>query len=410
MGDKEDEALQEWRKQREQRRRQRKSAASEDDLLLIAAGEQVLVDDDSAETAKDGEQQPIIPLAKRRRLEQEQLLLDSMKDTNGTVAQRRKQKVLGHLGHAVSGNIREGSEDDDTEKKEEHTGIHKDRDDNDENGAEDDTETNVRSMLDRAEALQDTRTEAERTEAKRKEEEQRILRESSKVQTNALQAASELAHGVTYKDPMPSSWTVPRYILEQGEEAWEKIRKEWHMEVEGKKVPPPMKRFADMKLPPPVLQALSKKGIKKPTPIQMQGLPVALASRDMVGIAFTGSGKTLTFSLPMVLAALEEELRMPLKPGEGPVSIVMAPSRELARQTYDLVQELCTVIGETPQYPKLRAQLFIGGESVRDQLQLVRDQGVHCIVATPGRLRDILKRKAMNLDICRFICLDEAGM
>jgi ATP-dependent RNA helicase DDX41 len=107
----------------------------------------------------------------------------------------------------------------------------------------------------------------------------------------------------------------------------------------------------------------------------------------------------------MILASLEEELRMPLQPGEGPVAIVMAPSRELARQTYDVVEEFCSTISETPQYPKLRAQLFIGGESVRDQLQLVRNEGVHCIVATPGRLRDILKRKAMTLDICRFICL-----
>jgi len=59
----------------------------------------------------------------------------------------------------------------------------------------------------------------------------------------------------------------------------------------------------------------------------MQGLPVALAGRDMVGIAFTGSGKTMSFSLPLVMAALEEEMNMPLIPGEGPVGIVLAPSR-----------------------------------------------------------------------------------
>ena len=71
----------------------------------------------------------------------------------------------------------------------------------------------------------------------------------------------------------------------------------------------------------------------------MQGLPMALAGRDMVGIAFTGSGETLTFSLPLVMAALEEEVRMPLIGGEGPVGIILvAPSRELVRQTFDLVQ------------------------------------------------------------------------
>jgi ATP-dependent RNA helicase DDX41 len=105
----------------------------------------------------------------------------------------------------------------------------------------------------------------------------------------------------------------------------------------------------------------------------------------------------------MVMAALEEEARMPLVPGEGPVGIVLAPSRELARQTYEVVSEFCAALSS-----KIRAQLLIGGESGRDQIQPFRDAGVHCVVATPGRLRDFLKRKSINLDVCRYICLDEA--
>jgi ATP-dependent RNA helicase DDX41 len=112
--------------------------------------------------------------------------------------------------------------------------------------------------------------------------------------------------------------------------------------------------------------------------------------------------------LPMVMAALEEEFRMPILPGEGPVGIILAPSRELARQTYDTVHEFCEIISKSPGFPGLRSQLLIGGESARDQLQIIQGQGVHCIVATPGRLRDLLKRKQMNLLICRYICLDEA--
>jgi ATP-dependent RNA helicase DDX41 len=180
------------------------------------------------------------------------------------------------------------------------------------------------------------------------------------------------------------------------------------MEVEGDDIPPPCKRFQDMKLTQPILDVLSKKGIKKPTPIQMQGLPVALAGRDMIGIAFTGSGKTLSFSLPLVMAALEEELRMPLVPGEGPIGIILAPSRELVRQTYDVVCEFCDAIGRTPGYPQLRTQLIIGGESSHDQVATLQSEGIHCVVATPGRLRDILKRKKMSLDNCRYIALDEA--
>ena len=180
------------------------------------------------------------------------------------------------------------------------------------------------------------------------------------------------------------------------------------MEVEGTDVPPPMKRFQDMRFPTPIINVLQKKGIRRPTPIQMQGLPVALASRDMVGIAFTGSGKTLSFSLPLVMAALEEELRMPLVAGEGPIGILLAPARELARQTYDVVDEFCKAISEAEGYPELRCQLLIGGESVRDQLSTLESKGVHCVVATPGRLRDVLKRKSMTLSNCRYICLDEA--
>lgn len=149
--------------------------------------------------------------------------------------------------------------------------------------------------------------------------------------------------------------------------------------------------------------------------------------------AFTGSGKTLTFSLPLVMAALEEELRMPLDAGEGPVGIILAPSRELARQTFEVIKEFCDEISGSSNFPELRAQLVIGGEPVQTQLETLERVGLHCVVATPGRLRvssaiftvigdgdsidetkkffshqDLLKRKSMDLSICRYICLDEA--
>ena len=266
------------------------------------------------------------------------------------------------------------------------------------------------SLLEQAAALQQTHSAEARAELARREEEARILREASQVQTNALQAAQEVAAGVTYTDPLPTTWRPPQYIIMQQQQhqgdVWNRLRQEWHIDVSGQDVPPPLKRFVDMKLPPAILEVLHAKNIRKPSPIQIQGLPVALAGRDMCGIAFTGSGKSLAFCIPLVMAALEEELRVPLVAGEGPVGLVLAPSRELARQTFDLVQDLCQ--GLAQDYPALRAQLLIGGESVRDQLQLVQQAGVHCVVATPGRLRDILRRRAMNLAIARFICLDEA--
>jgi len=283
---------------------------------------------------------------------------------------------------------------------------------------EEDTAAAATSLLQQAALLKKQHqnlSNLEQAALQRREDEERILKEASHVQTNALQAASELAEGVKYKSSLPTAWRCPNKILKQGENEWEKIRKKWHILVEGEECPPPIRSFSDMGYPKPCLDVLAAKNVRRPTPIQMQGLTVALSGRDMVGIAFTGSGKTLSFSLPLVMAAMEEEARMPLVAGEGPVGIVLAPSRELARQTYDIVCEFCTAIrnaNNNPEggrtYPVIRCQLLIGGESARDQLQPFRDEGVHCVVATPGRLRDFLKKRSINLDICRYICLDEA--
>ena len=278
----------------------------------------------------------------------------------------------------------------------------------------------VVSLLDRVAALQKQMSTQERQQLAQEEEATRILREATKVSHNALMGASEIAQDTKYTSPMPSTWTIPIHLRSVPEATFEAVRQQWHMQVQGTHVPPPLTTFRDMRLPPPIYHYLHDvKHITKPTPIQIQGLPVALAGRDMIGIAFTGSGKTLTFSLPLVMLALEEELRMPLVPNEGPIGIILAPSRELARQTFDLVHELCRALQPpvttatnqdraAPTYPMIRSQLMIGGESVRDQLEVVRTAGVHCVIATPGRLRDVLKRRQIHLINCRYICLDEA--
>ena len=86
-----------------------------------------------------------------------------------------------------------------------------------------------------------------------------------------------------------------------------------------------------MKLPACLIAGLKRKDIKKPTSIQMQGIPVALSGRDMIGISFTGSGKTLSFAIPMIMAAVEQEAEMPFIKNEGPYGLVICPSRELAK-------------------------------------------------------------------------------
>jgi len=162
-----------------------------------------------------------------------------------------------------------------------------------------------------------------------------------------------------------------------------------------------------MKFPQCIMDAMRAKGIKKPSLIQMQGLPVALSGRDMIGVAFTGSGKTLAFTLPAVMMAWESEEKLPLTSREGPLGLLLCPSRELAKQTYDIVRHYFRYIRKRGGGPDLRAMLSIGGISSRDQYEAV-DRGVHICVATPGRLQDNLKRKVFNLEVCQYVCLDEA--
>ena len=138
----------------------------------------------------------------------------------------------------------------------------------------------------------------------------------------------------------------------------------------------------------------------------MQGLPSVLSGRDMIGIAFTGSGKTLVFVLPIIMFCLEQEYKLPFKKDEGPYGLIVCPSRELAKQTYDIIKYYCEVLA-TNGYPSLRCCICIGGMSVREQIDSIK-HGIHIMVATPGRLMDMLNKKRISLEICRYLCLDEA--
>jgi len=240
--------------------------------------------------------------------------------------------------------------------------------------------------------------------------EQIILQEKEMMEhlsdKKTLMSVRELAKGITYTEPLLTGWKPPLHIRKMSSKQRDLIRKQWHIIVNGDDIPPPIKNFKDMKFPRPVLDTLKEKGIVQPTPIQVQGLPVILAGRDMIGIAFTGSGKTLVFVLPMIMIALQEEMMMPIAAGEGPIGLIVCPSRELARQTYEVVEQFVAPLVEAG-YPPLRSLLCIGGIDMRSQLEVVK-RGVHIVVATPGRLKDMLAKKKMSLDACRYLTLDEA--
>lgn len=148
--------------------------------------------------------------------------------------------------------------------------------------------------------------------------------------------------------------------------------------------------FANLGIALRLLAVLEQHKFTSPTPIQRQAIPIAIEGKDVVGIAQTGTGKTLAFGIPMIQ-------RLAQNKGQG---LVILPTRELALQVDETLQKIGRSFG-------LRTAVIIGGASMKYQLQAVR-QRPHIIVATPGRLADHLEQKTMNLNSISIVVLDEA--
>jgi ATP-dependent RNA helicase DDX5/DBP2 len=167
--------------------------------------------------------------------------------------------------------------------------------------------------------------------------------------------------------------------------------------VDGQNVPKPVRTFEEASFPDYVLEEVARVGFKEPTPIQVQGWPIALSGRDMVGIAETGSGKTLAFLLPAIVHINAQPY---LEKGDGPIVLVMSPTRELACQ----IQEEANRFGKSS---KIKNTCCYGGVPRRQQQQDLRD-GVEVVIATPGRLIDFLDCGDTNLKRLTYLVLDEA--
>jgi len=153
--------------------------------------------------------------------------------------------------------------------------------------------------------------------------------------------------------------------------------------------------FTDLGLSPEVLKAVGEAGYVEPTPIQVKAIPYVLMGRDILGCAQTGTGKTASFTLPMidVLASGRARARMPR-------SLILEPTRELAAQ----VAESFDVYGK---YNKLSKALLIGGSSIADQEKIL-NRGVDVLIATPGRLLDLFERGKILLADVKILVIDES--
>lgn len=177
----------------------------------------------------------------------------------------------------------------------------------------------------------------------------------------------------------------------------EEFRRRFEMTLFGTRIPRPVRTFDESNFPEYILAEIRRLGFTKPTPIQCQGWPMALSGRDMIGIAATGSGKTLAFILPAIVHINAQPL---LARGDGPIALVLSPTRELACQT---VAE-CNKFGTTS---RLKCTCVYGGVPKREQAMDLR-AGVEIVIATPGRLIDFLESNATNLRRVTYLVLDEA--
>ncbi|KAJ3110087.1 ATP-dependent RNA helicase dbp2, partial [Physocladia obscura] len=174
-------------------------------------------------------------------------------------------------------------------------------------------------------------------------------------------------------------------------------RAKHQMTLVGSAVPRPVVSFDEITFPGYVLREVLAAGFTGPTAIQAQGWPMALSGRDMVGVAETGSGKTLAYTLPAIIHINAQPL---LERGDGPIVLILAPTRELALQ----IQQECNKFGSSS---KIKNCCLYGGAPKVPQIREL-ERGIEICIATPGRLIDMLESGKTNLRRVTYLVMDEA--
>jgi ATP-dependent RNA helicase DDX5/DBP2 len=225
--------------------------------------------------------------------------------------------------------------------------------------------------------------------------------ETSAPDDDGCGKGSEVASKATdYESAKPRSCEVqdiPKvaFSAEQGLSA-EAYCKKHEISVVGGNVPPPFTSFNDVGLPQEILRVIRSAGFSAPSPIQAQSWPIALQNRDIVAVAKTGSGKTLGYLIPSFFHLK----RANKNPKMGPCVLVLSPTRELATQ----IQDEAVKFGKSVN---ISCTCLYGGAPKGPQLREL-DSGTDIVVATPGRLNDILEMKRVSLGQVSFLVLDEA--
>uniref|UniRef100_A0A6Q2YZE5 Probable ATP-dependent RNA helicase DDX23 n=1 Tax=Esox lucius TaxID=8010 RepID=A0A6Q2YZE5_ESOLU len=188
---------------------------------------------------------------------------------------------------------------------------------------------------------------------------------------------------------------------EMADRDWRIFREDYSITTKGGKIPNPIRNWKEYDLPPHIVEVIDNCGYKDPTPIQRQAIPIGLQNRDIIGVAETGSGKTAAFLIPLLvwITTLPKDDRIE-DSDQGPYAVILAPTRELAQQIEEETLKFGKPLG-------IRTVAVIGGISREDQGFRLR-MGCEIVIATPGRLIDVLENRYLVLGRCTYVVLDEA--
>ncbi|WIA13020.1 hypothetical protein OEZ85_006630 [Tetradesmus obliquus] len=199
------------------------------------------------------------------------------------------------------------------------------------------------------------------------------------------------------------NWQPSERVQKLDDDQIADIRQRLNVDVEVPEGQPPaaapIESFIDMNLHENIISDIKHHKYETPTPIQAQGVPVALSGRDILGCAETGSGKTASFAIPMIQHCLQQPR---LRPGDGPMALVLAPTRELAQQIDKEVRAFALSSSRS-----VRSCIVVGGVGMQEQRRELLG-GVEVVVATPGRFIDHLQQGNTNLGRVSYVVLDEA--
>lgn len=222
---------------------------------------------------------------------------------------------------------------------------------------------------------------------------------------NSWSGRSGWGGGRREENPFANDDTADENLFEQENtginfDAYEDIP----VETSGENVPPPVNTFAEIDLGPAVNENIRRCKYVKPTPVQKYAIPISMAGRDLMACAQTGSGKTAAFCFPIIAGILSGPPPSGRPPRGSrtvfPLALILSPTRELSMQIHEEAKKFAYLTG-------LRVVVAYGGAPINQQLREL-ERGVDILVATPGRLSDLLERARVSLSQVRYLALDEA--